>query len=303
VLKASIIVPTYGREAELVGSLESLQADRDVAVEVIVVDQTLGHDPSTEAYLRRAAETGAIRWFRVGPASLPAARNFGVARAGADIVIFIDDDVVVHRGFLRAHVTCYDDADVGGVAGRSVSPGESVGTELFRLDWRGRRQGSFNLETAGDATAARGCNMSFRRDVVRAAGGFDTRFVANALREDTDMSYRVRSAGWRLVFAPAAALTHLETETGGCRQELQEYRTDSRFYGNYYLFLLKHRLWVAAGAALVEHAGHAVRMGVRERSTLQARALATGVGRAVRARRRLGHLELRELGTSQEAAV
>jgi hypothetical protein len=46
-----------------------------------------------------------------------------------------------------------------------------------------------------------------------------------------------------------------------------------------------------------------VRMGVRERSTVQARALATGVGRAVRARRRLGHLELRELGTSQEAAV
>ena len=64
----------------------------------------------------------------------------------------------------------------------------------------------------------RGCNMSFKRHVLDRVGGFDTRYVGNAYREESDICMRVRRAGFAVRFAPAAKLVHLEAPAGGCRE-------------------------------------------------------------------------------------
>jgi GT2 family glycosyltransferase len=59
--------------------------------------------------------------------------------------------------------------------------------------------------------------MSFRKRAISRAGGFDGRFGGSAHLEETDLACRVRAAGCRLVFEPAASLVHILEPAGGCR--------------------------------------------------------------------------------------
>jgi GT2 family glycosyltransferase len=68
---------------------------------------------------------------------------------------------------------------------------------------------------------ASGGNSSFRRDLVSRAGGFEEGFEGNAIFEDTDFSYRVRRLGYDILFEPAAVVTHLAVNSGGCKTRSQ----------------------------------------------------------------------------------
>ncbi|MEM6424653.1 MAG: glycosyltransferase family A protein, partial [Cyanobacteria bacterium P01_D01_bin.128] len=115
----SVIVPTYGREEVLQATIESTLAQDYPAYEVIVVDQTRQHQPDVQAYLDQSAQDGKIRLYKVDWASLPGARNYGVARSQGEIILFIDDDVELPEGFLYAHARNYEArSDIGAVAGR-----------------------------------------------------------------------------------------------------------------------------------------------------------------------------------------
>ena len=52
-----------------------------------------------------------------------------------------------------------------------------------------------------------GCNMSFRRDVLALLGGFREDYPGiSGVREDSDMCVRVRQRGYKIMFAPQAAM-------------------------------------------------------------------------------------------------
>ena len=61
-LPISVVIPTYRREEALIASIESLLHLESGAAEIIVVDQSPTHLPSTEARLREWNESGRIRW-------------------------------------------------------------------------------------------------------------------------------------------------------------------------------------------------------------------------------------------------
>ena len=81
--------------------------------------------------------------------------------------------------------------------------------------------------------------MSFRRQALMDIGGFDVRYGGTAHLEETDVCLRVRRLGFAMRFEPAAALTHLSLQTGGCRElDLERWLY---WYGhNYMLFALKN---------------------------------------------------------------
>lgn len=102
---ASIIVATYGRERVLVECLQSVVPCLRDGDEIIMIDQTPFHDPSTQAALARLAENAAFRFVRLETPSLPAARNLGLRHARHPIAIFVDDDVLVtDSDFVSRHV-------------------------------------------------------------------------------------------------------------------------------------------------------------------------------------------------------
>src|SRR5205823_1869006 len=95
---ASIIVPTQSRAGYLDVALASIapQAAR-AGAEVLVVD-----DGPSEAARGVAARHGVRYVAHPGPRGLNAARNTGIDNAGADLLVFVDDDVEVRPGWLDA---------------------------------------------------------------------------------------------------------------------------------------------------------------------------------------------------------
>ncbi|HSL11801.1 MAG TPA: glycosyltransferase, partial [Actinomycetota bacterium] len=177
-----IVVPTVGRPS-LRGLLRSLaDEDPELLERTIVVDDR--RDPA--APLDVPAGIRVVRSGGHGPA---AARNAGWRAADAAWIAFVDDDVLVTRGWaaaLRADLARAAD-DVAGSQGRIEVP---LPADRAPTD---RERNVHGLEGAVWATA----DMAYRRDALLAVGGFDERFP-RAYREDVDLALRVMDAGWRL---------------------------------------------------------------------------------------------------------
>ncbi|HEY9620944.1 MAG TPA: hormogonium polysaccharide biosynthesis glycosyltransferase HpsN [Crinalium sp.] len=250
----SVIIPTYRREDVLRETLENVLQQDYPHYEVIVVDQTLNHEPKTTAYLEHLAASQKIRLFNVTWASLPGARNYAVRRAAGEIMLFLDDDVILPPGFLAAHVKNYlERPEVGAVAGRVFDrmkladfgadltiedlPPEAMdpGIAWYHIDLVHTIKPQWVL-------TARGCNMSFRREIFEKHGlWFDERFRGSAVREESDFCLRIRKTGYQIWYDPDANLVHLGEETGGCHDiTTRSLQYQLTFYHNHFLMGLKN---------------------------------------------------------------
>jgi GT2 family glycosyltransferase len=205
---ATIIIPTRGRPGYLAVALASIGGQaREADAEVIVVDD--GSDPANE---RLAAEHGA-RYVALGqPRGLNAARNAGVAAAGADLLIFIDDDVDVDAGWLGAYL---------GAAARAPEVGVFTGPIRPRLEGRGALRRTCGREgppitSADHGTEDRdvargwGANLAIRRSALAAVGAFNEQDPVGAGDEE-EWEERHLAAGGRIRYVAAAGLDHRRT--------------------------------------------------------------------------------------------
>ncbi len=217
-MKVSLVVPTYGREQVLCETLAALLEQRYPDYELIVIDQTALHEPLTEQFL--ADNRRRMRHYRETRPSLPHARNLGLSLATGDVVLFVDDDVLPDDEHLIAHhARCYNDPKVGAVAGRVIEPlPPNAPPGVARVNVFGRIVSNFTGGQPTEVEMAKGANMSFRRSAILAAGGFDTRYIGNALLEETDACYGLRAGGWKILYEPRAGLRHRMAQSGGCRE-------------------------------------------------------------------------------------
>jgi hypothetical protein len=173
--EVTVVVPTLGRP-----SLHALLAALGGRVDVLVVDDRA--DRSTPLGV-----PGALPGPARGPA---AARNVGWRAATTEWVAFLDDDVVPDPDWpdqLAADVVAAPD-EAGGVQGRVRVPLPA-----------GRRPTDWERVTAGLAGGAWiTADMAYRRAALERAGGFDER-LPRAFREDAELAFRVRAAGWTLL--------------------------------------------------------------------------------------------------------
>ena len=259
----SVIIPTYEREEPLRDTLEDVLKQDYPAFEVLVVDQTPTHKPETQAYLEQLANDGKISLFRVDWASLPGARNYGVRRASGEIILFIDDDVKMPVGFLKAHACNYHRTEVGAVAGRVFDRMKLGEKGDWKLD-NTLPSPQFQIEDLPPEAmnpglawyyldlvhtvkpqrviSARGCNMSFRHEIFTKYGlQFDERFRGSAVREESDFCLRLRSTGYQIWYDPDAYLVHLGEETGGCHDlSTRSLQYQITFYHNHFLMGMKN---------------------------------------------------------------
>jgi len=250
----SVIIPTYGREEVLQNSLIDVLKQDYTNFEVLVVDQTLKHQPEIEVYLEELAAAGKIKWFRLQWASLPGARNYAVRRSAGEIILFIDDDVQLHPGFLGSHAKNYlERPDVGAVAGRvfdRMKLGDSGGKlQIEYLPPQAMDPGIawyyidlVHTVKPQQVLSTRGCNMSFRREIFTQYGlRFDERFRGSAVREESDFCLRLRQTGYKIWYDPEAYLVHLGEETGGCHDiSMRSLKYQLTFYHNHFLMGLKN---------------------------------------------------------------
>lgn len=223
----SVVIPTLNREASLCKTiLYFVEEEMYRPFEIIVVDQSGSHLQETEAFLEAVAPK--IRYVRVNYKGLTRARNHGVRLADGEVVVFVDDDVEPKQGFLAAHAAAYEDPKITGVAGPVPIPGQRLRTtkEVGRNFHKMVRSEvmAFNEDFVYEASWAPGGNMSFRKSCIERLGGFDENFFGVATGEDAEFSHRVRLAGGKIRFEPAAFLYHVPAQAGGCHDVPEEGR-------------------------------------------------------------------------------
>ncbi|WP_353932457.1 hormogonium polysaccharide biosynthesis glycosyltransferase HpsN [Okeanomitos corallinicola TIOX110] len=250
----SVVIPTYRREKLLQDSIVDVLKQDYPDFEVLVVDQTQTHEPETQAFLDKMSASGKIKLFKLDWASLPGARNYGVRRSSGEIILFIDDDVQLTPGFLAAHAKNYvENPEIGAVAGRvfdRMKLGDSGGElEIEYLPPEAMDPGIawYHIDLVHttkpqQVLTARGCNMSFRRDVFTKYGiKFDERFRGSAVREESDFCLRFRQTGYKIWYDPESYLVHLGEETGGCHDiSMRSLKYQITFYHNHFLLGLKN---------------------------------------------------------------
>jgi GT2 family glycosyltransferase len=232
-LPLSIVIPTLGREAVLLATLDHLLALEHRATEILVIDQTPEHAPATDAALRTLDRSGQIRWLQQAAPSIPAAMNRGLLEAKQDIVLFLDDDIVPGSTLVHAHLAAHQSTGAHLVAGRVIQPWQSE-----TADEEGARF-SFNSSRPTWIGEFMGGNFSVAREMAIDLGGFDENFVRVAYRFEAEFSHRYCAGGRQIYYEPGACLHHLKASSGGTRTFGEHHTTwrPDHAVGDYYFGL------------------------------------------------------------------
>jgi len=230
-LKASIIVPTYNRPAELRNCIKSILKQTIKPFEIIVVDDG---DLSELPFEKECREAG-IQYIYIKKTApgLTKSRNEGIKVSRGDIIFFFDDDVILYPAYMEEILTVYQTdrmGSVGGVGGLIVNQRpKKLSQHLRRIVdilflVSGFHEGkvlpsgfatNFGVKSVPskknrEVDFLPGCAMSFRKKIFNNYS-FDTRRYSDyGLGEDQDFTYRV-SKKYKLVINPKAKLLHLES--------------------------------------------------------------------------------------------
>lgn len=241
-LTASVVVITRNRPDMVRRCLEHLGGQG--ALEIFVVDASDGLET------RDVVQTApGIQYLDLLGArnQMPASRNLGIAHCRGDVVAFLDDDSMARPGWLAALLATYSEPAIGCVGGRAVDEHEATlpdPTLVGRLLQDGTRIDNFNADPGRvlEVDRVRGCNMSFRREILLALGGFDRRYTGTNVNEAGDVGLRVKKAGYKVLYQPAAVVDHLSAPREELPRDPRAWRTQYYIARNRTYCLLKNAL-------------------------------------------------------------
>jgi GT2 family glycosyltransferase len=140
-----------------------------------------------------------------GPA---AARNEGAERAGGDVLVFVDADVVVHSDALdRIRRAFADDAGLDALFG---SYDDAPAAEGLVSSFRNLLHHHVHQTSPGHAATFWAGLGAVRKSAFEAAGGFDAARYPEPSVEDIELGMRLTASGRRIRLDPAIQGTHLK---------------------------------------------------------------------------------------------
>ena len=198
-MKLSIVLPTYNRLDRLkrvLAALEQQTVSPD-QFEVVVVSD--GSQDGTNEWLVSAETPLNLRPHIQENQGVAVARNNGIEQAQADLILFIDDDVVPAPNLIEEHLK-HHSADNVVVLGPMLSPPDFEMNPW--VEWEQAmlmKQYNDMLDGKWEPTARQFYtgNTSIRRQHVVDAGGFDPSFRR---AEDVELAYRLHDMGLKFVF-------------------------------------------------------------------------------------------------------
>jgi GT2 family glycosyltransferase len=219
-LDVAIAICTHDRPDTLARCLESLcRIGATDLVRVMVIDNA----PSDDRTARLVADFQGVSYILERKPGLDFARNRAVRESTAEWIAFLDDDVVVDRGWLEGlREALRANPDAGAVTG-PVLPLELDTRAQILFEQMGGFGSNFDRIRFGPALAGMptypcgagmfgaGCNMVFSRRILLELGGFDDALDTGAPLPgggDLDMFYRVVRAGHPLVREPRMLIYH-----------------------------------------------------------------------------------------------
>jgi len=217
-MNISVVVITRNRSQFLERCVQSLIRQDYQNCEILVVDSSGNY--LTKKLIEEKFKNVRYLYLNNGKNRMPASRNLGIRYALGDVVAFLDDDVVVLRGWLKACRDGYIDKKVGGVGGRIIDiDGDNVVAHTKMMHGKvliGEMtsdilgMGNFHIDTRKliEVAYLRGCNMSFRKELLCKIGGFDGNYSGDNFMEEIDVCFRIRKLGCKLHYNADMAIEH-----------------------------------------------------------------------------------------------
>src|SRR5688500_15170964 len=209
-LRLSVIVPAYRSPHDLALCIAALRSSdlQPQLLEITVVDD--GSDD--RATTRVAASADHVITLAPPPGGPARARNAGAFGTHADIIAFVDADILVHPDALRLLLSAFDDPSTAAVFG---SYDDEPAAEGVVSQYRNLLHHRVHQRNAGSVESFWAGLGAVRRTVFDSVGGFDEVTYARPEMEDVELGYRMRDAGHRIVLDPRIQGTHLKRWTPG----------------------------------------------------------------------------------------
>jgi O-antigen biosynthesis protein len=149
--------------------------------------------------------------------------NRGAAKARGEYLLFLNNDTIVKSGWLDALLETFQLEPRAGLVGSKLLFPDGRLQEAGGIIWRdgsGWNYGKFDdpkkpeynyLRDVDYCSAA--CAM-VPKSLFESIGGFDARY-APAYYEDTDLSFKIRQNGYKVLYQPLSEVIHYEGATGG----------------------------------------------------------------------------------------
>jgi len=215
----SVVIVSWNGRQHLDTCLSGVEAQRDVSVETILVDN--GSTDGTAEHVR--ARYPAVKLVALTEnRGFAGGNNAGVREARGRFVAFLNNDTSAEPQWLRALMSGVDEANGFALVTSLIVYMHDPDTIDSAGDGVLRWGGAFKRHHGEPASAAAvtqevfgvcGAACMMPRAVFEEVGGFDEDFFAS--HEDVDLSYRARLRGYRCRYVADAVVRHVGSATLG----------------------------------------------------------------------------------------
>ncbi len=194
----SAVILTMGdRPKALKESINSIRSQESVNVEIIIVWNGISPDQSIDAEMHIHSD------INVG---IPSGRNLGALKASGRVILFLDDDARLLDTDLLNKVQEIFNADKS-IAITSLRIIDESGSTARRHI---PRLGSKSVDISGETTSFLGGASVARKSAWDQVYGYSGDLFYSM--EETDLSWRILNAGWKIYYAADLLVAHPRTE-------------------------------------------------------------------------------------------
>ncbi len=202
-IKVSVVIPAYQASSTIIRCLDALrEQDFSLPYEIIVVDD--GSMDNTAEFARTSCDQIITHREKRGAA---AARNSGIRAAKGDLICFTDADCMPKKDWITKMVLPFENPEIVGAKGVYRTNQTEITARFVQIEYEDKYD---LLQTQERINFIDTYSAAYRRDVLIANDGFDEQVF---YVEDQELSFRLASRGYQMVFQPSGAVYHLHSNT------------------------------------------------------------------------------------------
>jgi len=212
----SVVIVNHNLKGMLIRCLESVLRTRYPSFEILVVDNA-SSDGSVESIARKFRDATNLKVLaNFNNLGYARGNNLGIAASSGKYVAILNNDTIVDADWLKEAVSAFESNTGTGVAqcrlltfdgSRIDSCGDIVDT--FGLAFRrGNGEPSAGrYQSVEEVFSARGAALVVLKEIFESVGGLDSSLFLSY--EDIDLSWRVRLAGYKVLYVPKSIVYHV----------------------------------------------------------------------------------------------
>jgi len=218
-IKVTLYIPCFNAESYIKECLESIFIQSYSLDEVLIID-----DGSTDNTVSICSSFSVKIISHAGNRGLSVARNTAFRAARNEFVASLDADCKAKSDWLEKLISHFSNNNIAGVGGKLIERYNLHTADKWRTMHMSQAWGDQIVENPGYLA---GNNNVYRRSAIFQVGLYNEEYVRNY--EDVDISKRLMSKGFKIIYSPDACIEHLRKDT--IRSALKTY-----WYWSFYYF-------------------------------------------------------------------